>query len=214
MKIILKYWREIVIAVLIIVVLSSVRTCSNKQDDISLLEKSRDSAYYKATYYKNKEGELIGQIKTFEVTNKQLKEYGDQLGFENEGLKKQVGKLTNLVAHYKGKVGMRDTIEVVNHDTIYSDRSGDLVKGKWFFWSNNFLSLDGVTTDKTTSIAYNYDVSFELTSYRKGKTLFKPGQLVTDIKFNDPNMKVTEFKGFVVTEDKPKFYQRRSEEHT
>jgi len=206
-----KYWKEALILILVIIVSISTRTCTKRGDDISLLEQSRDSAYYQVAYYKNREGELIGQVKTFEVTTKQLKEHGDQLGFEVDGLKKQVVNLNRLVAHWQGKATIKDTFYTKGVDTVIVYKDKQEVAMVFTSRPSKFLELDQLyhPSDKTLSTVYQYDVDFSLTAYRKGKTFFKPGQLVTDIKFNDPQMKVTQFSGFVVKEDRPKLWERK-----
>src|SRR6478736_921339 len=93
----LKYWKELVIFVLVVIVAISANTCSNKNkeierkdSDITLLTNSRDSAYNKAVYYQGKNGQLIGQIKTQKVTINQLEKYSDQLGIDKKALKQQI----------------------------------------------------------------------------------------------------------------------------
>ncbi len=216
--IILKYWKNILIVILLLVVAGSVKQCKNNQDDTEVLLNSKDSAYHVAQYYRRKNGEIVGQVKTQKITIDQLKEHGDKLGFDNKKLKDQVGNLKNLVAHWKGSASVRDTFKVTLKDTVIVS---DTIKYhmKYFNWNNKYLTLDGDFAFDTTSnkfgpltIRYNYDVNFELTAYYKKqskffvpKTWFKPKQLVTDIEFKDPNLRVNNFSGLVVTPPRQNF---------
>ena len=142
LQLFLKYWKNILIIVLILVLAGSVKKCKNNQDDVKLLSNANNKSYVEASYYKNKHGEVIGQVKTHEITISQLKEHGDKLGFDNKKLKEQVGNLKNLVSHYKGSASVKDTIEIVLRDTVVQS---DTIRyyQKYFSWSNNYLTLYG-----------------------------------------------------------------------
>lgn len=216
--ILLKFWREILIVVLILLFASSVRQCSVNGDDARLMSHIADSSFSVANYYKTKNGELVGQVKTHQITIGQLKKYGEDIGFQINDLTKQVGNANRLVAHWRGKAHMSGSATVALKDSIV--KSSDLMDlttdgtetvtiGKYFAWSNNHLELDGfISVDSNQiSINYKYSTDFTLTAYRKPQGLFKPRQLVADIWFDDPNMKVREFKGFVIQEPRRRFYQ-------
>jgi hypothetical protein len=175
------------------------------------MKNARDSAFNYAKSYVDKNGELQQQVKTHEITVKELKENNEALGIENGKLTNQVGRLSNLVAYYQGNASVTDTFTVVNHDTTIVIRN-DLIKGKWFTWTNSNLTLTGITTDLNTSITYDYKFKFTLVSYRKpqGFLGLGRGQLVTDIKFDDPLIKVNEFKGIVIKEEPKKWYETRA----
>lgn len=208
-KILSKFWREIAIVVLLIGLMISVRSCKVNNDHAFVSSTKYDSAYNVAHYYKNKKDELVAQVSTHELTIKNLKEYGEQLDFDNATLKQQVGSLKNLTAFWKGKAGMRDTVTVVLHDTTFVDKNGNTVAANDFKWNNKFLYLNGLISNHEITIGYDYNVDFSITAYRKSKKGFwkPPGQLVTDIIFSDPNFRITEFKGFVVKEEPKKWFQ-------
>jgi hypothetical protein len=221
-NILLKFWREILILILVLVCAFSFRQCSVKNDDNRLLLNSVDSAFSVAHYYKNKNGELVGQVKTQELTIGQYKKYAAQLGFDNKELKKQVGKESRLVAHWRGKAESEGTILIGLNDTTINtldptmDLSGESInielpglEAKTFQWGNKYLTLDGIISldSNQMAIKYQYDTDFSITAYYKPQGLFKRSQLVTDIWFEDPNMKVQEFKGFVIKEPRKKFFQ-------
>lgn len=196
--------------VLAILVFTSIRSCTINKDTISTLSASYDSAYHKAEYYENKNGELIGQVKTHELTIDQWKDHAEQLGFDKDKLKMDNTKLKNLVAHWQGKAAMKDTIKTTLYDTVYVD-NGIPTVGRAFDWNNKYLFVNGVVDLelKNITIGYQYDVDFSLTAYRKPQRGFwkPPGQLVADIYFSDPNFKVSTFKGFIVKEEPKKWYQ-------
>lgn len=205
---ILKHWQLLLIVILLIACFSSMRSCSVNEDRASIAVKKADSSCLVAKYYRDKNGDLVGQVKTHELTLNNLKEYGDQLGFDKKVLQDQVGNMKNLVAYWKGKAGVRDTVETVLHDTILV-QGADTVRGKSIKWKNKYLTLDGTVFNDTLRLSYLYNVDFSLTAYRKPRGGFwkPPGQLVTDIRFSDPNFKVDEFKGFVITEPRKRWYQ-------
>jgi len=218
MSILKLFWREVLIAVLLLVCFSSVRQCSVNKSDNEVLLNVNDSAFNVAHYYKNKAGELVGQVKTQELTITQYKKFADQLGFDNKELKKQVGKESRLVAHWKGRaeakgvilIGLKDTtINTMDPTMDLSGESINIESAKTFEWSNKYLDLRGIIDIDSNQLAlkYQYDTDFSITAYYKPQGLFKQPQLVTDIWFEDPNMKVQEFKGFVIKEPKKRFVQ-------
>lgn len=217
MNIVKSFWREITIIVLALLFFGSVRQCSVNNSDKDVLLHVNDSAFTVAHYYLNKNNELVGQIKTHELTIEQWKKYGNQLGFDNKDLKKQVGNSNRLVAHWRGKAEANGVIHIALRDTTINtmDESMDFdsetptVNTKAFEWSNKYLSFNGIINPDSNqlSIKYQYATDFSLTAYHKSQGLFKKPQLVADIWFEDPNMKVQEFKGFVITPPKKRFFQ-------
>lgn len=213
-----KYWRELMIAILLIFLYAIVDTGLNtikdlKEEKFALLH-SKDSSFTIAKQYIGKNGELVSQVQTHELTIKELKETGDELGFSNKELKKQVGSLNNLVGYWKGQAGFSGRDTVRTRDTVFVD-NGKKESGKLFNWSNKYLSIDGgyYPYDSSVVLDYKYDIGgFELTAYRKkqGNLFnFKPSQLVADIRFGDQNMKVGSFQGMVVKEEPKKWYQTK-----
>lgn len=211
LTILLKYWREITIAILAIIVAFSVNTCQKKESDIALLNQIQDSTFNELRVYKDKAGKLATQVNTYAVTVDQLKENGDKLGLNNKSLKQQIGSLNNLVSFYRAKISLADTFTVVNHDTTFIIK-GDTTHAKAFHWSNKYLVINGFTAPAYTTISYDYHPSFELKSYWKDKGFLrlKKGQLVTDITFNDPNIQVREFRGIVIQQEPKKWYETRA----
>lgn len=205
---ILKYWRELLILLLLITTIITARTCENKNSDINTLKNTSDSSYSVAKYYIDKNGKLEAQVKTHEITTNQLKEFNEQLGINEKELKKQVGSLNNLVTYYKGKAGINDTIYSHSVDTVIQ-YNGTQVIGKRFKWTNGYLTLDQTynPSNDTLKTIYDYKFDFVLDTYRKKQGIFKSKQLVTDIHFSDESLTVTDFKGIVIKEPKKKFYQ-------
>lgn len=217
-----KYWREIAIVILVLIVVFSVNTCQRRNDDIKVITSQRDSARFGIKSFINKNNELVHQVETQEITIGQLKDHGIQLGYDNNKLRKQVGNLNNVVAHWKGKavstgvvvipdviIKPDSSVSVVHPDPVHIDlefKSGNT-------WTNGFLTLDSIkfnSFEKKLQFRYQYKTDFSLTAYRKKKLfgLIK-GPLVADISFKDPNMVVTDFKGFVVKEPRENFFQKK-----
>lgn len=210
LSLLLKYWRELLIAILVCVCGFAFNKCQSNASDKDVLSHKYDSTYLVATYYKNKHGEVIGQVKNHELTIRQLKDFGEQLGFDNKQLRDQVGNLNRLVGYWKGQASVRDSVIITLRDTVIVDGINTYTKA--FEWNNDYLFLNGNIDLQNNQLAlqYQYDVNFELVSYRKGKTFFKSGTLVSDIKFSDPNIRVREFSGFVIVEPKKKWYETRA----
>jgi len=203
MQILSKHWKNIMLGVMAIALSLSFRECSRNSHSVQVLKNTTDSLHY----YKLKNGQIAAQGVVDKMTIKELKEFGGQLGYDNEKLRQQVGKLSNLVAHWKGRAGMRDTIKVELRDTVIMEVDGTADEEKTFAWSNKYLFLDGVIDDGSISISYNYSTEFSITAYNKRQGVFKPKLLVADISFKDPNIQAREFKGFVVTQPKKGFWQ-------
>lgn len=204
-----KNWKDVALIGLVIFCISSVHSCYQRGVDNDRLLSSVDSLKVQVREYKDRNGKLVSQAKTHLLTIGELREYSDQLGIEVNGLKKQVGNLNRLVSYWKIQASARDTFYVTGVDTVFV-KDGVSQTGKAFHYSNRYLTLDQLyhPGDGTLSTLYDYRIDFELTAYRKGQTLFKPGTLVTDVKFSDQNISVKEIKGLVVKEPPKKFYEK------
>jgi hypothetical protein len=215
MEIAKKYWKIIVALLLLLLILGAswfANWALKLKDQNAILHHKADSSFLVAKYFKNKHGELVNEVNTYELTTNDLKKLGSELGFNNKQLKDQVGSLTNLVSYWKGQASTHGGDTVRTHDTTYLWR-GQVIAAKHFDWTDKYLTLDGDYFPSTDKFAFKYNYSpggFELTSYRKKVGLFKPKQLVTDIKFGDPNMKVTNFQGLVIKEPRKKFWETKA----
>jgi len=210
----MKYWREIIIVVLIVAMVMIGRSCNSIKSDNSLLLSSLDSSYSMARHYVNREGELVAQVNTHKATVDQLKQYSDQLGIEKRALERQVGSLNNLVGYWKGQAQVIDTITTVIRDTVIVDTTGHAISERRFEWVGSNLKLQGTFRERQVTITYDYKFKFELVSYYKPKTFsevikhpFKPKQLVSDLTFDDLNLTVSSFKGIVTTMPPKRWYQ-------
>lgn len=204
----IKYWREILLLISVAIILSSVTQCNRNASDKRLAFNSLDSAFNVAKYYQSKNGDLTGQIKTHEGTIEQLRNYGEQMGFEVERLQKQVRNLNRLVGHWQGMAQLKDTFRITLHDTVYL-RANTQIFGKKLDWSNEYMTMRGILEGNQFDMNYEYNVDFKITAYYKPTGFLKPKQLVTDIYFSDPNMSVQEFRGFVVEQPKIGFFQTK-----
>lgn len=204
----IKAWRELTIVILIAISALSVSTCRSKHELNNHLLHVNDSAFKVARIYYNKHGELVQQVFVQELTIRDLKKMAESMGTDKEELKEQVGNLKNLVGYWKGKVGFkgRDSIRFKDSTRIVEVKGVlDTIDFKTFDWTNGHLSLheDYYPNDDTVALEYKYDIGeFDLTVYRKKKGFLKKKQLVADLKFGDPNMKVSKFEGVLVKEDK------------
>lgn len=208
LSILKRFWREIIIAILVIVVALSASQCQKQKSDIALLNQIQDSTFNALQTVKEKNGELTTRINTYQVTEEQLKNNVAELGLNEKKLKSQIGSLTNLVTYYAAKIQLRDSFTVVNHDTTFITK-GDTTRAKAFQWGNKYLAINGFTAPAYTTISYSYTVDFELKSYTKKTGFLGLGrsQLLTDLTFSDPNIQVKQFKGIVVQQPKKKWYE-------
>lgn len=199
-----KHWETIIIGLMAIGILLSVKTCQKNADTIRTLENKTDSAYTSVRYYKDKNERLQAQVNAQEVTIENFKGYWAE---DSKRIKKQIGNLNRLIAFWKGKAGVVDSVYIEVTDTVYLTREGfDTNKG--FNYSNGYLTLSGGlnTITNQLSLDYQYQVNFELTSYYKKTGLFKK-QLVADLNFSDPKLKVQEFDAIQI-KPKERFYDK------
>lgn len=218
MEVVKKYWKAIVAIIIILLIVWGFTFVTNKfatlKSQNANLIHSRDSSFLVARQYVNKNGELINQVNTYELKVRDIKEIGEQLGFDKKQLQDQVGNLKNLVAYWKGQASTSGGGVVTLHDTTYIDSTGQTLNAQKFDdWTNNYLSLSGeyIPTTKKLSFTYKYDLGgFDITAYYKKTGFLKSEQLVTDIKFGDPHMKVLQFQGLVIQQPKKKFYQTKA----
>lgn len=205
--IIKNWWKGIVIAILLLFVFIGWQANGILSNQNKAYSHLADSAFSIAKHYHNRNGELIQQVRIYELTARDFKEIGDNLGFANSELKKQVGNYKNLVAYWQGQAGFKGVDSIRWHD---STRMVDGVSEdfKTFGWSNGHLTIneDYYPADNVVVLEYEYDLGgFELVAYRKKEKvkgrLFKKKVLVADIKFGDQNIKVDEFKGIVIREN-------------
>lgn len=198
------------IVLLVIVLYSLFEQRNALQNKSTALSVWQDSV----SYYKNQQGELIAQKQIAEVTIRDLKEIGHQLGIDRDKLSDQVGSLRNLNAHYKGEIKSMGKGATVTIDTVIQviESIGDTVKvvAQSVDWTNRYLSIDGIFIPSFNKweFNYNYIVDLEIVSYDRKikKGLFAPKQLVVDFKLSDPNASVVDLKALQIVREK-KWYQ-------
>lgn len=215
LQILLKFWRETAIVILIIAVCIATQTCSKHASNERVALSKNDSAYTVIKKHELKNGQYAYQVQTQLVTVEQLTK---DLGLSKDSLKhlkSQVGSLSNLVAAWNGQI-ISTAKEVVQvHDTIYI-ANGVKETGKTFSYSNKYLKADGFMSydSQILTFGYEYAVDFSLVAYRKKKSIadylklnFQPGPLVADVSFSDPNIKVSKIRGVAINEGKKPFYK-------
>jgi len=207
-----KFWREILILFLFATCFTAMRSCKKQQSLAQLNAHGADSAYHYATDVTLKNGEHVFRIKTLEATVQQLKGSDIISELDKIKLKEQIGNLNRMVSYYSGKLTMDRTFASGGIDTVMvtvHDKDTVKIKEKSFRWQNSWLSINSIYNPLTDSIKhrYLYRVEFNMTSYRKGQNLFKRGQLVSDITFADPAIRIGEFQGIIVKEAPKRFYE-------
>lgn len=210
MNLLKQYWREVAIAILIIICILSVRACKNQKELTTVANSKSDSTYHEAVAVKLKNGQLTFRVNTLEATTEQLKRENI---LENKKLKDQIGSLSNLVTFYQGKMNAHADFAAIAHDTIVNvihDKDTTRIKEKTFLaHPSKWLTIHSIYNPVTDSIfhRYRYWVDFDLKSYWRGKNLFHRGDLVSDITFSDPAVSVGEFQGIIVKEPPKKWHE-------
>lgn len=163
-------------------------------------------------YYKNKEGLLIAQKKTIELTTKDLKRNLELLDIDRKELKKQIGSLTNLVSLLKlgvestDTITIIDTVKIINRDTFNFQAIGSYV------WSNQNLKLKSNYSLNDTIfnqvITYSYMSKINATYYYREERFWKPKYLVVDVSLDDPNAIITDITSLRIKQSKKRIYQR------
>ena len=207
-------WKNTLLVVLIVVSVLSMRSCSKNSEDYKSLETAYDIANDSTHYYKNKSGDLVAQRTTQNLTIQELKEHGDELGFDNKALKKQVGNMNRLVSNLKGEISIKDRIiskinKSTEIDTVIVAGDTTFIEKEFatFEHKGKYLQYQGKISENEVVIDYVYNVVFEQTSYWKPTGFLKPLQLVTDFKLEDPNARAVNLNSLTVKPPRKKFYQ-------
>lgn len=198
-----------IIAALAIVALAY--SCQQQKERTKRLENNLRIADDSVRYYKDRSGELVAQRETMLIRTSELEAQAEALGLDKGRLEKQVGKLSNLVAYYKGELESRGSDTVVMHDTLIVDNSGNSLGAKTLNWSNGNLSLTQTYFPHNDSLqlAYSYKTGFELTTYYKRDFLFVGRRrLYADFRLTDPNAKLLQATSVLIEEPEKKFYEK------
>ena len=213
-----KHWQIILIVLMAIIIYFLFQGRARDKDTIQTLVHQSDSAFNQVRYYKDKNDRLQAQVNTHEVT---LRNFKDYWALDSKRLKSQIGNLNKLVGFWKGKAATSGDFKVpiVKTPTLATNEENTTMHEgivfkpseferytEGFNWTNDYLTISGTLLNDSVSISYQYQVNFQLTSYYKKTGLFKK-QLVADINFSDPNLKVTEFTALVI-KPKERFYQK------
>lgn len=226
-----KYWKEIIIILLVSTVL--VGGCSYNQkvsDYETKLDIKDEQLNDSVMVYKTKNGDLMFQKNTLETDVDNLEENLETLGIDRDKLKDQIGNLKNLNNRLSARV--ESLTKIILSDTVKDD---DIVISDSTFnfegetrWENKYILTTGTynisgkylvdnTVVKFSNVTFNqeldykYTVDFTTTSYwkRENKLKFwKPKTLVTDVEFSDPNAKVVSIQSIEIKEPPKKFYEK------
>lgn len=191
--------------ILFLALAASVRTCSVHKSDTKVLRASLDTT---VSYYKLKDGTQVAQIMEQSATIDQVKNFALD---NDKNLKEQIGNLNRLLANHSGTLTLHDTIYAPFYDTVFTSHKV-VQKGHEFKWSNNYLDVTGFVPhgDSSISVAYGYAVDFNIaTYYDKRPGLFKPRPVVTDLRFTDPSVRVTSFRGLTVKEPPKRWWETK-----
>lgn len=208
-----KFYREVAIGILILLLIGSVKSCKRNAEDLKVANQLYHNADSVGITYQLKNGMDAQQIHTQQLTIHQIRGENISLFMDKQALTEQVGNLNRLVAHYQGSISMDNFLNSGGRDTVYLEIVGkDTTRrpAKQFSFKNKWLALEETYTPYNDSIRrhYQYQVDFTLTTYWKGKNFFKRGDLVSDLVFDDPNIKVRKFTGINVVVPPPPVYKQ------
>ena len=203
LKFLLKYWKNVLIGILIVVAFLSIKQCSNNSSSYQRIKTAQKVWEDSVTYYKDKNGQLVSQKQSAVLTTRELEEVIEDLRIDKGELIDKVGKLNRLNLYYKGQlessgsgtITLTDT--VIRVDTVYFDT-------KSFTWNNNYLKLKGLYYPKgdTIDFDYTYSTELELISYRKKKDVY-----VVDVRIMDDEAIITGQNSIVIDAGEKKWYQ-------
>jgi hypothetical protein len=200
-------WAAIIILIISFVGFREWKNNKTQKGLQTMIEVLNDSTQI----YKNKENKWESEKKSFNITTAELRKHGQELGFENAGLRKQVGNLKNLVSRLEGdlEIAGEGSIVFSPPDTVYLE--GDTVYvGQEFNWTNNYLTLNGtLSNSQELDFNYKYNSTFKITTYWKKPGMFKRKDLVVNFTMSDPNAYTTSLNNVVIKPDPPKFYETR-----
>lgn len=175
------------------------------------------------SHYRNKEGELISQRETLELTVSQFKSNLDRLEIDKEKLERQVGDLRRVNSVLRadlqasGTIAVSGTLEPRTTSDSF-ELSGVFSDSTEFIYVVDSLAITGMydyLNDELrlrdikglSEISYRYNVSLEQVQYWKRDWLFGQRYAVVDLKLSDPNATITSLNHFQVKQVK-RWWQR------
>jgi len=183
--------------------------------------------------YRDENGRLIAEKQSLNLTVNELIENGNLMGANLDELKAEVGNLKNLVSRVEiqgktngvalseinnGKITKDGLVELLKNTSDTNDidltNLPDTLDSESFSWTNDYLTLNGVSfkspddIKKMVAIEYEYNPKkITATVFRKRTKIFKPKETTVKISFDDPNFIVNDVTSIVIKEDPPKFYE-------
>ena len=165
-------------------------------------------------YHKNRAGELYAQVKSYAITEDQLKEANRELYDEVEKLKKQK---PILIFKDKIKIEYRDT-SLVTSVAEFLDKDGNKTfnlawKKDTTFNKDNGILLSGVTSLKIDSTLKVLNKSSLLNQLDIRAALYfsyteeRDGTLRLNARTDFPNMTFTSMEGYVIDPTKTKLFK-------
>jgi gamma-glutamylcyclotransferase (GGCT)/AIG2-like uncharacterized protein YtfP len=164
-------------------------------------------------YQKNKSGELYAQVKSYAITQEQLKSINGELYNEVEKLKKQK---PILVVKDKIKIEYKDTT-LTSTIAEFLDKDGNKTfnvvwKSDTVFTADNSILLSGVTSlkiDSTLKVLNNKSALNDLdirAALYLSYTEEIDGVLRLNARTDFPNMKFTSMEGYIIDPSKTKLF--------
>lgn len=224
----LKYWKEIVIVILLIFLFIGYNKLSNTTTSLADIENALKISRQETKLFKDKSGKLVAEKQVMQLNINDLTQNGNQLGLDMTDIKSQVGNLKNLVNRMEGKINTQGSVEA-GIDELKGDLLAALAKGdtskenisklkeryKPFKWSSDYLLVtDGLIDLKENKVNFNYTYSTKFTNttfWKKEdgfKNKFKPKSLVVQLKFEDQNAFADSVQNINVKPPPKKFYEK------
>lgn len=145
-----------------------------------------------AKVYKDKYGATYSTLNSVLIDKDALRKSLDVAGITNKELKAKNIKLNDITEVLMAKLEVAGNANVILHDTVYVDSTGVKIPAKDFYWTNKYLTLNGLVKENNAEIKYLYQIGLD--SYKT-----QNGDKVTYTIFSTDkeNSKIT--NGYTIT---------------
>jgi hypothetical protein len=192
----------IVIAALVLIILAYQSMRINrleKKNQFQAVELM--SANDSVTTYRTKAGKLYFDFNAIEVEKNALKNSLVSTGFTIKELRAMNIKWREIVSSLKAELTMAGHDTIMLHDTTVVTVGGNTFLGKSYKWTNNFLSLSGLISEKTMDVDYSYKVGMSFITEQQGKKIKITASLL------DPHAGITTGSEIIIAH-KTRWYEK------
>ena len=182
----------LVISILLFVILIQSYNNRSIKKDFQIQSVALIVANDSAKVYRDKYGDTYSTLNSVLIDKDALRKSLDVAGITNKELKAKNIKLNEITEVLRAKLEVAGNANVALHDTVYIDSTGVKIPAKDFYWTNKYLTLNGIIKEKNADIKYLYQIGLD--SYKT-----QDGDKVTYTIFSTDkeNSKIT--NGYTIT---------------